>query len=539
MDTEAALLCAVRDEPDSDEPRLVLADWYEEHGQIERAELIRVQCRLAVLDKDDDEVAVFRARADAILEQHEQRFLSDLAPLFERESPDTVAGDFTFHRGFVEAVDFPLQGFARHMPTLFDRLPLCRLRLKRDVSYELAMFSQPQAESQRWYASWTAAPHSTGPDLAALAAIVAFPDMARIVVLDLGGVILRGEGMAVLASSRNLTGLRDLSLAGTAIGDADLAVLASAPLLRGLARLRFGEGIGEAGITALADSRMLGRLRALHLWNSQGFDAGAAEAMADAPSFAGLEELTLNLTALGDPGIAALARSEHLRSLRQLHVDNCGIGSAGAATLAASPNVASLEVLHLSHNAIGPAGACALAASPRLDRLQELRLFAGEVGPDGAEAFATAPGLARLRVLDLACNRIGTAGAVALARSPYLRGLRELHLATNFIGEEGTRAMLASPLVAGCRHLDLSYNELNPAAVALLARSPDLARLRFLGLCGCGGPTGGDEAAHSLIDSPNLGGLEVLNLQDAAFAPETVAALRARFGDRVWLTERE
>jgi uncharacterized protein (TIGR02996 family) len=47
----------VKDHPDDDVPRLVLADWLEEHGSNEaeraRADFIRLQCRLARLTADD------------------------------------------------------------------------------------------------------------------------------------------------------------------------------------------------------------------------------------------------------------------------------------------------------------------------------------------------------------------------------------------------------------------------------------------------------------------------------------------------------
>jgi uncharacterized protein (TIGR02996 family) len=46
MSDEDALLQRIIDEPDVDGPRLVYADWLEEHGQEERAEFIRVQAEL-------------------------------------------------------------------------------------------------------------------------------------------------------------------------------------------------------------------------------------------------------------------------------------------------------------------------------------------------------------------------------------------------------------------------------------------------------------------------------------------------------------
>jgi uncharacterized protein (TIGR02996 family) len=49
MNDEAALLAAIVANPDEDTPRLVLADWYQENDQAERAEFIRVQVELARL----------------------------------------------------------------------------------------------------------------------------------------------------------------------------------------------------------------------------------------------------------------------------------------------------------------------------------------------------------------------------------------------------------------------------------------------------------------------------------------------------------
>ena len=47
-----ALLRARLDEPDNDLPRLVYADWLDDHGSPDRAELIRVQIELAGLPEE-------------------------------------------------------------------------------------------------------------------------------------------------------------------------------------------------------------------------------------------------------------------------------------------------------------------------------------------------------------------------------------------------------------------------------------------------------------------------------------------------------
>lgn len=47
MTDRHAILTAIRETPDDDTPRLVFADWLEEHGEPERAELIRAQIERA------------------------------------------------------------------------------------------------------------------------------------------------------------------------------------------------------------------------------------------------------------------------------------------------------------------------------------------------------------------------------------------------------------------------------------------------------------------------------------------------------------
>jgi uncharacterized protein (TIGR02996 family) len=86
MTDATALLAAIRAAPEDDAPRLVYADWLEEHGQPEKAELIRLQCELA-----RNESAELRRRETALL----------------AESHDTLAGSlavaglrYVFHRGF-------------------------------------------------------------------------------------------------------------------------------------------------------------------------------------------------------------------------------------------------------------------------------------------------------------------------------------------------------------------------------------------------------------------------------------------------------
>ena len=49
MTHDDAFLQAILESPDDDTPRLVYADWLDEHGQSDRAEFIRESCLLARL----------------------------------------------------------------------------------------------------------------------------------------------------------------------------------------------------------------------------------------------------------------------------------------------------------------------------------------------------------------------------------------------------------------------------------------------------------------------------------------------------------
>src|SRR5437660_872780 len=49
MNLEEALLQAIHDNPGDDTPRLVLADWLDEHDQPQRAELLRLQVALRTI----------------------------------------------------------------------------------------------------------------------------------------------------------------------------------------------------------------------------------------------------------------------------------------------------------------------------------------------------------------------------------------------------------------------------------------------------------------------------------------------------------
>jgi uncharacterized protein (TIGR02996 family) len=94
-DDQAAILAAIRDDPDDDAPRLIFADWLEEHDD-PRGEFIRVQCELARLPYDDRRRLELTRREEELLQQYKAAW-SDRPPRgvdvgFERGLLKVTAG---------------------------------------------------------------------------------------------------------------------------------------------------------------------------------------------------------------------------------------------------------------------------------------------------------------------------------------------------------------------------------------------------------------------------------------------------------------
>lgn len=82
---ELAIIAGIKAEPESDVPRLVYADWIEEHGRSLQAEFIRVQCELEPIRKKKTSlVKSFKAREDEIAYSSVQ----DALPSLKKAAPD-------------------------------------------------------------------------------------------------------------------------------------------------------------------------------------------------------------------------------------------------------------------------------------------------------------------------------------------------------------------------------------------------------------------------------------------------------------------
>src|SRR5262249_29562537 len=114
---EDALLAAVCAAPEDDAPRLVYADWLEDNGQPERAELIRVEVGIERLPADDPQGRPLVWRARALYDQHQHNFGAGLPRAVQH---------FTWHfrRGFVARVCGTVAAFLKAGAALVRHFPL-------------------------------------------------------------------------------------------------------------------------------------------------------------------------------------------------------------------------------------------------------------------------------------------------------------------------------------------------------------------------------------------------------------------------------
>jgi len=96
---------AVRDSPQDDTPRLVLADWLDDHGRPAFAEFIRLQVAVEPVRTrlDDTRVRQMLTREKELIARHSDEWfpthpyiaglLSEFDPVFRRGLPESIAVD--------------------------------------------------------------------------------------------------------------------------------------------------------------------------------------------------------------------------------------------------------------------------------------------------------------------------------------------------------------------------------------------------------------------------------------------------------------
>src|SRR4051812_40622638 len=122
MNERDALFAAVIAEPRDDAPRLVLADWLEEHGEGDRARFIRLQYEIEQLPPVGAKASKAKKEEEALLAKHEKDWAGEIAGLVDH---------YRFRRGFVDWVRVTAAQFLDHGGRLFDLAPIRTVRFEQ------------------------------------------------------------------------------------------------------------------------------------------------------------------------------------------------------------------------------------------------------------------------------------------------------------------------------------------------------------------------------------------------------------------------
>lgn len=407
-----AFLQRIRAFPDDDAPRLIFADWLEEHAAAAerfgspasrewneaRGRFIRIQIALAQLQPDVDDDALTRPSNDKMEMMGEEQRLENaykadwIAPLHG------LALDPRFRRGFVEDIQIEARVLMRHAGEVFDASPIRRIRLI-DVSDGL-------------------------PE------VFACPYLSRINDLKIHASYV-GEPLArALARSKHLSGLRTLHL--------------------------FRNRFEDEGVRHLATSPMFANLEDLDLGDN-GLTETSAHVLASSPHLSRIKRLELRLNRLGPVGAEAIAGSERLPELIRVGLAENEIGAARIHTLTRSDGFFRVPILDLSSNELHASALqiifhrAAGGVDPATSRLRDLDLSNNPLLDNGVRVIAACERLANLRSLRLAGCQIGDEGLRALTVRPYLSNLVKLDLSNNPIGDAGCRALLEANYLPNLR----------------------------------------------------------------------------------------
>jgi uncharacterized protein (TIGR02996 family) len=483
-----AFLEAIIASPEDDAPRLVYADWLDEHGDAARAEFIRAQCRKALLKPWHRDYPILAWRERVLLARHEAAWREELPQIM-----GITWG--TFERGFVHEVQV-------YNPELLSERAetICRAAPIR--------WATVSGFGEDWEPC-PPAPYLTGLWINGYGNLCKQPEsffcsplLSALTMLILSGQPMEGEHFAALMASPYLENLHTLLLDDCRLDEVNLRPLIEAEGLRNLTTLSMqglASGDHQDAPIRCDDIALL----------------------AACPYLAQLTSLDLSRGEIDSEALGWLLTSPHLTRLRELDLGDNRLTQEGMASLAAVATPMRLHRLVLARNPIGDAGAAMLAAAPFCAELVDLDLASCEIQPDGVQVLARAPWMSRLGRLNLSHNRAGAGGILALART-LTRELFDLHLCDVGLDSEAVKLLAETESVSGLHTLDLSGNPLDVPAMEALASSPYLGQLRELNLAGCGldGP-----ALQALAKAPWRQGLVRLTLSGNPLGSTSLAAL--------------
>jgi uncharacterized protein (TIGR02996 family) len=483
-DRIAALLSAIRDDPDDAVNRQVLADAYDAAGEADRANFIRSQVARAELPRWDARAVGMELDERGFLRDHGAEWIAEL-PTFKGVSYGA------FERGLVAWI-------------AFDDAALIGKHI------EAAMAAAPiTGMTMRWPR------RGARPKLAAIAGL------RKLVV---SGTLLSNADLTWLADSPLLSTVEELTLDNSRLSDKALGILLGSPHLGKLRRLRLPfHQLGNDGIERLTEAS-LPRLVELDLSvetqdrmgsggrDGEGINGEGIVALCGWDQMAKVERLGLTGVQLGEDGLTALltsANTKRITSLQIRSVSDWDFENGDRPDVLQAFKHAKgdrhFEELDIGENELSSAGVKGLIDSPVLAKL---RIFAFDFSGDEQLAkLLDATWLDEVHILSLTDSILPVAKKV-LKRAP--KSLHTLKLASMFPRSdlEGFVSALAAAPLKTLQSLDLYGCKVGDADLKKLgtAKLPALIELRL----GANPESGygeeenpySDEAAKAFLQSP-------------------------------------
>ncbi len=255
---------------DDDTPRLVYADWLQEHGEDERAEFIRVQCRLAAMDENNPDREALVHRQNALLTathdglNNYQRWLAEDFPHMPLQDIELVGPQY--ERGFPTKIYVDIDN-AMPVYSQWSALGECAFLKKLEVEDVFGFLGEIREN------------YDTGPALEEVEYnldsdddnIYPFTRDGEDIAIDIGVLAdMISRDLAAIAPLPGIKQLKALSIAlpnaQTEEGQAQsLHALLSANTVQSLERFSFSGGAEEFHSNAFPDAPHLSKLHTLEL----------------------------------------------------------------------------------------------------------------------------------------------------------------------------------------------------------------------------------------------------------------------------------
>jgi uncharacterized protein (TIGR02996 family) len=126
LSDQEALLATIFDQPEEDAPRLVYADWLQEHDETEHAEFIRVQCEHVRTDFGSPERDACEARMALAWEAMRAKFAGEFPEIGEHDLSQ-------YRRGFFDDYfDISCAQYVARAGCWWPRMPIRKIRTRLD-----------------------------------------------------------------------------------------------------------------------------------------------------------------------------------------------------------------------------------------------------------------------------------------------------------------------------------------------------------------------------------------------------------------------